>query len=226
MKIIPFIFSIAYSLTLIVGVSGVIEGNDAYSFINVSSPVTFFVDWENTGSASCNTRLRVDISGPDGNYQVWSDNCLLHPGDHAPLFAYWFSDVPGNYTANLSVFYCNDYFFVRSYNFTLQPVSKHISVKVRSLSTESRIKLRLNTSNVYIIPKKYPLGWIIPSMYANGTNIVIPYEPQYWRETDIEFFAVSPEGYTTFNVHLSKNYNWFVVLVGVLLAIFLVLRMR
>jgi len=181
----------------------------------------FQVVFENVGSVGCNTRLRADIynSNNDLVYTAWSREFPLEPGGVADMNAYWHPRGVGNYTANLSIYYCNlilngPVFNVSVPNRTTSIMEQNTTGDLLDITYETtmnyvemRIKPKEDLEGIVIIPKEYPLGWMFSSTRVDSLKkdtekiVKIDYNPTIWKESGVEFDILSTDG----NLYLTKS---------------------
>jgi len=203
-----------------------IKGNPAYldAYEKVDAiPQRFVIDWENQGSVSCRTRVRIDIRNETMNaYTAWTKEVPLEPGDHSDYEAYFYPQFSGNYTAQVFIYHCNTIEDIGNLTFeALVPESttesanetgsaqnietaRAMPLEIAASNTENRIEMKIkakeNTPDYVIIPKKYPLGWIVESEKVNNMNekeertVAIDYVPSIWKPIELEFDIVSLDG--------------------------------
>ena len=228
---IIFLAGVLFTISLVCGViqvnvyvGGTINGYMPFfnksEFAN-SAIHNFQVVFENVGSVGCDTRLRADIynSNNDLVYTAWSRGFPLEPGDVADMNAYWHPREAGNYTANLSVYYCNlilngPVFNVSVQNRTTSIEEKNTTEDLLDIKYETtrnyvemRIKPKEDLESIVIIPKEYPLGWMfsstrVDSLKKDNEKIVkIDYNPTIWKESRVDFDIISTDG----NLYLTKS---------------------
>jgi len=204
-----------------------IKGNPGYidAYGNVTAvPQRFVIDWENQGSVSCRTRLRVDIKNDSlYAYTAWSREVGLEPGDHSDFDTYFYPQYSGNYTAQYFVYHCNTIEDLGNRTFeAIVPENTAdengenaaggenaetratMPLGISSTNNESRISLKIaakkSVPDFVVIPKKFPLGWIVESKKVSSMNekeemeVSIDYLPSIWKPLEIEFDIVSVDG--------------------------------
>jgi len=238
-----FIFIISFFIILISSYALVVEINVAGKIKGIVSYFNFsqtkygiqnvILEWENIGSASCKAIARVDIYNFTNSSlkflkSFWSEEILINPGDHYPFKVSWYNN-PGNYLAKVYINYCFREEKVRIFNYSVKekPIEKlNITITGNGDEKEIRIKIETNKTlkNIYIIPKEYPTGWIVPSISLEkiepkSKEIRIFYLPQSWRETSISFLVFAENGKLVkeVKIKLKKSFDWNKILIGILI---------
>ncbi len=228
--ILLLISVVSAGIQITVSISGVIDGNIAYldvpNLVN-NTPQKFLLDWENLGSVACRVRARVDVyNKSELIYTAWSKEVPMEPGYHSSLEAYFYPTTSGNYTAKISVYYCNLMEEKTNVNFTVIIAEKNVTNKtiskaeipleIKTRSTEDYVEMRIrakeNISNLLVIPRDYPLGWIFPSeridINAGEEKVVrIKYIPSIWKKANVSFDIATMDGriHTISHIVLSKG---------------------
>jgi hypothetical protein len=215
--ILVIVSQAAYSIPLKINVPEVINGNKAYLQFEQTtneSPQIFLMDWENQGSVSCKARMRVDISnGTTLLYTAWSREVPLEPGDHSELEAYYYPEAPGEYQANISMYFCNTIRNVGNVSFISMPPQESGSVnnmagsslEIKEMNTENYVELTIRSkeninSPVIISPRSYPLGWIFEGAKLEGireneeATARLDYVPTIWKPVTIELDISTLDG--------------------------------
>lgn len=226
--ILPIIFFLLVNsvsaLYVQIYVKGEIKGKPGY--LNFTSEGNFqkiLLDWENTGSSSCHVIVRVDVKNLETSKvkTYWSEDVLLHPGDHQTFDMAWISEK-GNYTVSISVYQCLDVFSVGSFNYTVNDSKiEEFKAEVKGSGDANKIHLEItsfhNLTDVYVLPNIYPTGWIIPvkkigNLKTNETKkIELTYFPQNFKEASLDFYIIANNGKMVkkIEVKVTKPFDWF-----------------
>ena len=232
--------SIVQSLDVNINVRGIIDWNIGWVDVINGSFQALNFHIENIGSVDCDTLLRVDYyNKSDLLYTGWSEMDVLSPGEYKSFVIY--SSLPyGNYTANLTMFYCKNVYTLGSYNiFSTNRIknnlnkNKFIVELIESVAKENKIEVAIRSKedveNVIVIPERYPLGWVVSSKRVRSIpkgegKVAIYYDAPVLRGKNITFAVYTEDGkligYNTLLVKKeSKKSNNTVALVA-LLSIF------
>ena len=193
------------------GIKEIIDKEVGPLFYNKSiSNNPFLVSFEifNSGSVGYRARVRMDIY-KDKNFLFsgWSKEHSLNPGIRSKFDIYWFPvNLTGNFIAKIRVYYGNEMDDLKPINFkvknTLTPkdVVEITNFKTYNDEIIFNIKSDQTLNNVLFIPSDYPLGWVfeqkkIENLEKNEKKqIVIPYEPTLWRETELTINVITEDG--------------------------------
>ena len=210
-------------IEVVVDIKGIIHGRKG--FLNYTKNVNDFqkvlLDWENTGSVSCKVRTRVDFyNNSESVYVGWSKEESLESGDHVVMEVYWLPKESGNYTANITVYQCNNLFYVDTINFSvnkklLLPLPANLSVKSNENTVYVRIEAKEDLDGLVIIPSYYPLGWIFESeksekiLKGEVKNIAVNYKAEIWKPKPVSLDIITQDGrmYAKVDLILEKGKN-------------------
>jgi len=224
---------VIYAMAISVEVESSVDGRNTFLEFDNSSPISVKLDWENIGSVDCNTRLRVDILENSSKiYTSWSKNSALAPGGGDFFEIYYLPDKNGNYSADVKLDYCNELVPITSFNFTFsKPEFGELNLPVKTSSTKSEITFILepdrNLSEVIIMPKDFPRGWIVNSVRVEDLKkgepktVVLEYEPAVWMPKNVTFNIISEGKCREVEVELkeSKDYTFVLINLGIALLI-------
>ena len=198
------ILPVTYAMIINVEIEDIVNGRSSYHNFNNSSIVSFSLDWENIGSVDCNARLRMDIQDLNSSelHIVWSKKEVLAPGGGALLSTYYLPKKSGNYSATIKLYYCNDIYTISNFNFSFEkPEFKKLNLSLDVATTKNEIKFKIkpkkDLDKLYIIPEKYPRGWIFDSLEVKNLKkskekeVTLTYIPAYWMPRDITFSLIS-----------------------------------
>ncbi|MEA3255767.1 MAG: hypothetical protein U9Q22_08045 [Candidatus Altiarchaeota archaeon] len=230
--------SIVFSSLLVdIRVHGVIDSHIPYitaEELLMDRPQEFLMEIDNIGSVGCNFRVRIDVyDGLQLIHTAWSEGVPLEPGDCSDFRAYFYPTYPGNFSAKVLIHSCNQITKGPVLNFTVikpetEDVNKssrlegavkkredifEISAVNNKSSVGMKIKSTRNVTDLLIIPREYPLGWIVESgkignMQAGVEKTVeIGYAPSIWNERELVFDIVSLDGkyHTTKSIMLKEE---------------------
>lgn len=198
----------ASALEINVNVKGKLGGYVEYFEMEnpVDSVQKFTVQWYNSESVSCESRMefRIYEEGNEAYETVWSGSRDMFPGSSDHFEAYWLPGKAGNYSVKMIIHHCQDYFESELMNFSVESVvSAQETIGIYAENIPGR-KIRIELSSesdigdVAVIPSGYPIGWIF-----NGENIELAegktvlemeYDPSIWREEKVDLQAVSLDG--------------------------------
>ena len=195
------------ALKIEVNVKGKIGGHIEYFEMEkkVDSVQNFLVQWYNTESVSCVSRIEFKVEGKNYSESVWSEAKDMLPGISDYFEGYWIPPQKGNYTVKIIVHHCHQVIESDPINFSVyslpQP-KKTIEIEAKNLpgrKIQIRLKSEKDLKNVVVIPSNYPIGWIfngrkIENLKAGETTIELDYEPSVWREEPVSFQAISLDG--------------------------------
>ncbi|MCD6367656.1 MAG: hypothetical protein J7L45_01065 [Candidatus Aenigmarchaeota archaeon] len=202
-------FPIAHSLKINVNIHGKLGGDLEYMDLKkvVNSTLQDFkVQWYNSGSVSCKVRMEFQIY-KDGKYleSLWSKEKIMNPGISEFFETYWLPTEVGNYSVKLVVHHCYEVLPGKMVNFTVISTpkpKKMLKIRAKNLPDgKIKIDVESNTSlsDVVIIPKDVPLGWIFTdakiSKVENGPETTyIEYEPSVWKKEYVTLQAFTSDG--------------------------------
>jgi hypothetical protein len=167
----------------------------------------FMLNWYNTKSVGCDTRMRIDMHDVDGKYvdTAWSDSAVLEPGEQLDFHIYWYPKKEGHYNPALKIYTCQEVITQEIAGFdVLSLPSPENTITMEAENTDDGIKLTLTSDsdidNVVVVPTKYPFGWVFESTHvdflkAGESRIVfMEYAPSRWKEEKVTLRAVSVSG--------------------------------
>ena len=211
------IISLVKAIEIAVEVRGTILGKPG--FFNYSKEAKnlawFFVNWENTGSVSCRSRMRVDIyNDSEIIYTAWSKAEKIEPGGNADLKAYWYPYENGSYEAEIKIYQCNEIFEVRRVNFSsLIEKQEQLLGKVKIKNDENFVHITFEPEepikNLVGVVDYYPKGWIFDyyevSDIEQGKKIElkIGYSTEVWKPRRIRIDLLADDG----RKHMSYEYT-------------------
>ncbi|UCG95913.1 MAG: hypothetical protein JSV92_02630 [archaeon] len=174
---------------------------------NVDSVQRFVIQWYNSESVSCRSRMEYRIGKGGGKYEtVWSDEREMPVGVSRHFEAYWLPEEKGNYSTVLVIHHCHDAIKSEAFNFSVESVPRSeetIGIEARNLPGK-KIEVMLDSDtdveDLIVIPTNYPAGWIFSSKRlenleaGEGAKLVLDYEPSVWMEEKVDLQAVSLDG--------------------------------
>jgi hypothetical protein len=208
--------SLSSAMVISIQVQDVLNGRSSYLQFNKTNFVELGLDWENTGSLDCNTRLETEITDTEGKvHRIWSQNVALAPGDSAFLQAYYLPQQSGKYSANVILHYCDRIIPLKSFGFefTLSELPE-LNLSVSTKSSENTIEFAIEPQDgleyIKIIPLETPKTWIFEPVIAENlsagekVSLLMKYEPVVWMPKNTTFAIVSDKGIREVNVELKK----------------------
>lgn len=237
-SILLLLTSIVFSGLLVdVHVHEVIDSHIPYitaEELLMERPQEFLMEIDNTGSVGCNFRVRIDVyDGSQLIHTAWSEGLPLEPGDCSDFRAYFYPAYPGNFSAEVLIHSCNLITKGPVLNFTvIKPETRDVNKSSRlegavkkmeevfeisavnnKSSVGMKIKSRRNVTGLLIIPREYPLGWIVESGKIDAMRdgvektVEIGYAPGIWGEKELVFDIVSLDGkyHTTKSIMLKEE---------------------
>ncbi len=181
---IVFFIGVSYSIPVLVNVKESLEGYfPLFNYSVDGDMISFFVVWENVGSLTCDSYLRLKVLGRDKIYNFWSEKQNVAPGGVGRYEAYIYmrNEDLANITIIPYFYYCNeleilDNITLLNYNTSnerdiLQNFTNITRLINLSFDVLSKDKLNITIQStkegvLYIIPSS-PLGWIIPTKKIN-----------------------------------------------------------
>ncbi len=214
-----------------VNVKGKIGGNIEYFEMNetTDSLQKFVVQWYNSESANCRSRIEFKIyenSYNDSAYikSIWSEVRDMTPGMSNSFEAYWIPQNKGNYSVKIIVHHCYEIIESDAMNFSVKSLPNReeiIDIEAENVpGRKIRVSLKsdIDMENVIIVPTDYPLGWIfngerIDKVEAGETiTKELEYEPSIWSSENINIQAVSLDGkYSSEKINFAlkeEKYFW------------------
>lgn len=214
-----------------VNVKGKIGGNIEYFEMNetTNSLQKFVVQWYNSESASCRSRLEFEIYKNSYNESayiksVWSEERDMTPGMSNSFEAYWIPSEEGNYSVKIIVHHCHEIIESDVMNFSVESLpnwEEVMSIEAENIpgrKIQVKLKSDKDLENIIIVPTGYPLGWIfngerIEKIKAGETiTKELDYEPSIWNEENINIQAVSLDGkYSSEKINFAlkeEKYFW------------------
>ncbi len=178
---------------------------------NVTGVQTFVVQWYNSESVSCTSRVEFRIYNQSTGEHVgtaWAEEKSMLSGVSESFTAHWKPPSPGVYDAVLRIHHCFDIIEEPVGNFTVHPVPVENALTVAAENqpngavavTVSADKL---VENVVVVPVSTPAGWIIESAEiprlqpGEERTVHISYTPSVWSQQTAQFQAVSQDGAAT-----------------------------
>ncbi len=246
-----FIAGSAYAPPVYVSVTGKIQGRidyQNYSSHLDSAPQAILMNLENIGSAGCIVKVRADFRKGDKYLGTsWSEIEPMEPGGHFLFHNYWMPDETGTITADITIYQCYELFdggkiLFQVVNSTVHETRNLHVTDVKNSKNEINLTITANRTlhNILIIPKDYPLGWIIEPRKIDNIEageqktISIEYEPSTWHAQTLGFNIVTQDGseFMRHEVHLKEikpetpPFNkeiiiWFLLAMVVLLTIWI-----
>ncbi len=198
----------ASALEINVNVKGKLGGYVEYFEMEnpVDSVQKFTVQWYNSESVSCESRMefRIYEEGGETYETVWSGSREMFPGSSDHFEAYWLPGKTGNYSVKLVIHHCQDYFESEMIEFSVESLAslqEAIAISAENIPG-SRIRIELSSEsdigNVAVIPSGYPMGWVFSGEnveLAGGKAVLeMEYDPSIWREEKVDLQAVSLDG--------------------------------
>jgi len=189
--------SISYSIPVLVNIKESLEGYFPYFNYTISGDIIALeVVWENIGSVTCDTYLRLKVIADEKERNFWSEKVNIPPGGSGLLRVYSF--LPDEDLNNITIipyfYYCNEIkrlgnISLMNYNSTSRKIDHTNTTWVRELSNKNMnisyemldeenilLNFRINTSlgnksfkELYIIPLS-PYGWILPTKKISLNN--------------------------------------------------------
>jgi len=197
--------ALALSLRVDIGVTGNIGGNVEYFDIEQAAVQKFMVQWYNSESVNCMSRLEFIIEDENYTKSVWTNSKKMLSGVSDYFEAYWLPPHSGNYSMTMVIHHCYDIVESEPIEFSVGEIPESedaIEIGLKNLP-ESRIEITLKSErdvkDVVVIPKNYPYGWIFPAgkldlESGKENKLVIEYEPSVFTEESVTFHAVSADG--------------------------------
>jgi len=200
--------SVASAIEIEVHVKSEIGGNIEYFEMNesVDSVQAFRLQWYNSESVSCLSRIEFKIYENGYVESAWSEPKKMHPGISEYFEAYWIPPHEGNYLVIIAIHHCQNIIESNMINFTVGSVPKPeetISIEAKNLP-EKKIQVRLKAErdikNVAVVPSSYPPGWVFNSKNVGDVKageekiIELEYEPSVWSEESVNLQAISLDG--------------------------------
>ncbi len=193
------------ALQVSIGIREVIDSRLDFGRISVNdSYQEYRLFWENTGSAACRSRARIDFHNVSGLvYTSWSSEHLLPAGRGEELALHSILP-PGNYSAMLRLYYCNEILNAGEFNTSVEEIygNENGTIELLSLKTQGdklaiSVRSTKDISDLVILPERYPIGWIIESskvgIKANETKeVFLAFMPATNSPTKISLAAASP----------------------------------
>ena len=211
---------IAYSSSVDVGVSEVLEGNMIYANVDDSSNmVRFSTEFYNTGSVPHKARIKTEVyNSTHMLFNGWSDEKDFMPGDKKMFDSYWYADSAGEYSVKIKVYFGNDIKEYKKIEFSVENVAEAEDVfDIKNFRTyEDYVLFDLESnedvSNIVIIPSQYKSGWIfeqkaIESMAKDSSKyVMLNYYPTLWSPSSVNLAIVSDNGkyYTEKTLEMNK----------------------
>lgn len=199
----------AAAIEINVSVRGKIGGYVEYFDMDdpVESVQKFSVQWYNSESASCRSRMefRIYEYGSEGYETVWSGSKNMFPGSSDSFEAYWLPEREGNYSVKMVIRHCHDLVETGLMNFSVRSVPRpEESIDISAENVPGR-KIRVTlfsesySGKVVVIPDDYPIGWIFAGKSVDmepgkKTVLEMDYEPSVWSEELVSLHAVSADG--------------------------------
>ncbi len=190
--IVTSVIGLSYSIPVLVNVKESLEGYfPLFNYSVDGNMISFFVVWENVGSLTCDSYLRLKVLGRDRIYNFWSEKQNVAPGGIGKYESYIYmrDEDLGNITIIPYFYYCNeleilDNITLLNYNTSNEMemfqnftnITRLINI---SFDVISKDKLNITIHSIqegvlYIIPSS-PSGWIIPTKKINlkeGINTI------------------------------------------------------
>ena len=196
-----------------VNVKGKIGGNIEYFEMNetTDSLQKFVIQWYNSESANCRSRIEFKIYENSYNESVyiksvWSEERDMTSGMSNSFEAYWVPPNEGNYSVKINVHHCYEIIESDAMNFSVESLPKReeiIDIEAENIpgrKIQVKLKSDRDMENIVIVPTGYPLGWVfngkrIEKIKAGETMVrELDYEPSVWNEENINIQAVSLDG--------------------------------
>ena len=161
----------------------------------------------NPGNVPYKVRARLDIF-KDSNHVFtgWSEEIPFNLGDDKYIQIYWYPEnTSGKFKGILRLYYATEMMDDGSIEFEIKNDKlPDETIQLLDLETyEDEMVLTLksdeNVENVVIIPKNYPLGWIVSQNNIEKlekdkeTKVRISYDPSIWEPKNKITFQVATE---------------------------------
>ena len=198
--------NIALAALIEVDILESLEGDiSSLNYDNHSNIVKFTTEFNNKGSVSYKSRIKIDVfDGDSVIFTSWSKENVLMPGDKKVFENYWFGDR-GIYDVKIRAYLGNEIKDYKKFEISLQDVEPEDNFEIKNLRTYDDYVVfdvfsKRGVEDVVVMPFQYRLGWIfeqesIESMRANSTKTVkISYYPGVWMPSDVKILVVSDEG--------------------------------
>lgn len=198
--------NIALASLIEVDILETLEGDiSSLNYDNSSNIVKFTTEFNNKGSVSYKTRIKIVVfDGDDVIFTSWSKENVLMPGDKKVFENYWFSDG-GKYDMKIRAYLGNEIKDYKKFEISLKDIEPEDVFEIKNLrSYDDYVVFDVFSSrdveDVVIMPSQYILGWIfeqesIENMHANSTKTVkISYYPSVWMPSDVKILVASDEG--------------------------------
>ncbi len=212
-KMLPLFLCILLlpSLALAPRIDVVIKGNigGSVEYFEMESEVNsvqeFLLQWYNSESVSCKSRMEFEIYSGEYVESVWSESRDMLPGVSDSFRAYWVPAEPGNYSVKIVVHHCQDEIESGMMNFSVNSVPEpEESINMRMENEPGRkIKVYLESEkdleNVLVVPSDYPMGWIFSGVKTDLKDgeekaLEMGYEASVWREELVTLQALTSNG--------------------------------
>ncbi len=240
--------SFVYAPPIYISVSGTIQAGVDYVNYSASvdgGPQVISMNVENIGSAGCAVKVRADIYKDSVFIKtIWSEVEPLEPGGAFLFHNCWMADVTGDIIVNVSIYQCHERFEWGQVSFYVVNSTVHESdnffvSETKNSHDEINMTIMSNKTleNVLIIPREYPLGWIVEPKIIERIDagevktVTIKYHASTWHAQTIDFDIVSEDGreYGLAAVQLREEeekiegIEWSDVIIVVLLVVICVL---
>lgn len=201
--------SMASAMRIDVNVKGKIGGYIEYFEMEkeVDSLQEFSLQWYNTESVSCESRMEFKIYRENESFvSVWSQGKKMLAGVSDHFEAYWLPAERGNYSVKIVIHHCHEFIESGLMNFSVGKVAEPeevIDMGIRNLperKIEITLKPERDLENVVIVPTNYPQGWVFNAEKTGKISAgeefkkVIEYVPSVWIEETVSLQAVSSDG--------------------------------
>ncbi len=236
--------SFVHAPPIYISVSGKIQAGVDYVNYSASvegAPQVILMNVENIGSAGCVVKVRADIYKDSVFLKtIWSEVEALEPGGTFLFHNYWMPDVEGDIRVNISIYQCYERFEWGQVSFNVVNSTVHESdnflvSETKNSQDEINMTIMSNKTleNVLIIPRDYPLGWIVEPQRIERIDageektVTIKYHASTWHAHTIVFDIVTEDGreYGQAAVQLredekkSEGIKWNDVIIVVLLVV-------
>ncbi|MDY6774140.1 MAG: hypothetical protein SVS85_02970, partial [Candidatus Nanohaloarchaea archaeon] len=207
LSFLVLISAFAAGIPVKVEVEGEVGGTVSYLEMNknVTGLQHFTVQWYNSKSVNCKSRMEFHITGENVSESAWTRRRTMEAGMSSVFETYWRPPHDGRYNVSLRIHHCYDILEKDLPGFTADlpnNASRELSLEAENLpGGKVRVSVGSNRSmEAVVVPVETPKGWVFDSSSALNTGpegqetATIQYDPSVWSEKTAIFRAVSVDG--------------------------------
>lgn len=166
----------------------------------------FGLQWYNSQSANCKSRMEFRIYEDEYVESVWSSSKEMLPGVSDYFEAYWLPAKEGNYSVKIAIHHCQEIVESEPIDFFVESLPNSedvITMEAKNLpdrKIEVILKSKRDVEDVVIVPSDYPIGWIFAGVKIGEIKedvdavAIVNYEPSVFRDESVTLQAVTLDG--------------------------------